>query len=779
MKIFITTSLLLICLFSFSQQQYHRARILLGQQSIMQLAETGIAVDHIDMEGDAVVSDFSDWELQTARAAGFKTEILIHNVADYYARQSPGVKSSEGNPGCQKTFLTKYKTPDNFKLGSMGGYNTLDELMKTLDSMVAKFPNLISTRQIIDTTKTWEGRQLYFVKISDNPNVDESETEILYTALHHAREPNSMMQLLYYMWYLLENYQNDAEVKRLVDNLEMYFVPCINPDGYIYNQITNPSGGGMWRKNRRLNSGGQYGVDLNRNYGVNWGFNNSGSSPSTASETYRGPSAFSEPETRAIRNFCNKHSFSQALNYHTFSNVIIYPNGHVPVGYTPDSNNYINLARHITEENGYTFGTCFEVLAYVANGGSDDWMYGEQISKPKILAMTPEVGPTHYGFWPPQNEIINLCNANINQNIRFAQAALPYAFAQDLSHSFVSGSGYLPFRITQLGNDLVNDIKVSLVSLSPLASTSGPKIFPSSSLNNFILVDSISYSLSATPPLNTPIRFVLKVEKGSSVFTDTLTKYFGNPVQLFSNTGMPNNWSSTLWDSTSSKFYSPPVSYTDSRAGTYPSNASNMAETSNWIDLRNAVNATADFWLSYEIEVNYDEFTVLAVDESSTTYRLCGKYSTLANASSMPVYQGKSMGWLRESISLADVLGKRVKLQLIMESDNGQNRDGVYIDDFEVKALLTPIASIQNQNGNEMKVFPVPASNKICITGLPKINQSFVSVCDITGRQYQLPAWNKSQQLEVDTDVLPNGIYTLQIQPDQGFSSSLRFVIYR
>jgi murein tripeptide amidase MpaA len=67
------------------------------------------------------------------------------------------------------------------------------------------------------------------------------------------------------MWYLLENYGTNDEVTYLVNNHQLYFVPCINPDGYVYNQTTNPNGGGMWRKNRRNNGGGVYGVDLNQN----------------------------------------------------------------------------------------------------------------------------------------------------------------------------------------------------------------------------------------------------------------------------------------------------------------------------------------------------------------------------------------------------------------------------------------------------------------------------------------------------------------------------------
>lgn len=93
----------------------------------------------------------------------------------------------------------------------------------------------------------------------------------------------------------------------------------------------------MWRKNRRDNLDGTFGIDLNRNYGYNWGFDDDGSSPFTGDETYRGTVPFSEPETQIMRDFVNSRSFRIALNYHTFGNLLIYPWGYDYSIYTPDS----------------------------------------------------------------------------------------------------------------------------------------------------------------------------------------------------------------------------------------------------------------------------------------------------------------------------------------------------------------------------------------------------------------------------------------------------------
>ena len=118
-----------------------------------------------------------------------------------------------------------------------------------------------------------------------------------------------METTLLFMDQLLDDYGHDPEATFLVDQRELFFVPCVNPDGYEYNRTTNPGGGGLWRKNRRANVGGSYGVDLNRNYATGWSAPNGGSSPTPTSDTYRGTAPFSEPETAALEAFAASRHF--------------------------------------------------------------------------------------------------------------------------------------------------------------------------------------------------------------------------------------------------------------------------------------------------------------------------------------------------------------------------------------------------------------------------------------------------------------------------------------
>lgn len=426
-SITIVIALLAITAAAYSQQEkYYRVKIQTGPGILQKLASSGVAIDHGDIaNGQSFTSEFSEHDLALIKKSGVKYEILISDMANWYQQRNAGLVGKEDETIAQAPAACDFVTPTNFKLGSMGGFYTYNEILAILDDMQAKFPSLITKKAIISSTiTTTEGRPLYYVKISDNPNTKEPEKKILYTALHHAREPLSATQLIMYMWYLLENYNTSADVKSIVNNAELYFVPCVNPDGYIYNQTTNPNGGGMWRKNRSKNSGGTRGVDLNRNYGYKWGYDNIGSSNQPSSDTYRGPSAFSEPETQCMKKFCDDIGFTAALNNHSYSNVLIYPWGYKANFTTPDQPTFAAWSTDMVKCNKFKAGTANQTVGYTANGVSDDWMYGEQTEKPKIMAMTPESGSALDGFWPAKTKIESLSKKNLDMNLSFARQAI-------------------------------------------------------------------------------------------------------------------------------------------------------------------------------------------------------------------------------------------------------------------------------------------------------------------------------------------------------------------
>ena len=293
MKSFLTFLFAVTFSVMINAQNYKQVKIYINDKSdYSTLQSAGLEIDHAFWGKDnSLIVYLSDLQFNRLQLTNFKYDVLIDDWFDHYSTQS---KLTENE---KLSFIQKSKDEfgvEGFGYGSMGGFFTMNEVYTRLDSMFTLYPNIITQKFSIGNTI--EGRPIYVVKISDNPNINESEPQVYFNALIHAREPQAMMTVMYYMYYLLENYGIDPEVTYLVNNREIYFQPIVNPDGYEYNRSTNPNGGGMFRKNRRLNGDGSYGVDLNRNFGFQWGYDNSGSSPTPSSETYRGTAPFSEPE---------------------------------------------------------------------------------------------------------------------------------------------------------------------------------------------------------------------------------------------------------------------------------------------------------------------------------------------------------------------------------------------------------------------------------------------------------------------------------------------------
>ncbi len=356
-------------------------------------------------------------ELERLRSLGITYTVVVEDqTAFYQSRLDPGGVEEAGSLGA---FLNP-----PFGQGQMGGYYTFAQIESVLDQMTAAYPAITTTKSSLGTSH--EGRPLWMVKVSDNPDTDENEPEVRFDSLHHAREPEGMQATLWMMLFLLEGYGTDPLATYLVDNREIYFVPVVNPDGYVYNQQIAPGGGGMWRKNRRNNGGGVFGVDLNRNYPFEWG-PSPGSSGDPSNDLYRGPSAGSEPETQAILAFMATRSFGTALSTHTFSDLWFYPFGYDFIA-PANQADYDELSELATEVNGYVYGPGAIVL-YQANGVTIDQDHAVH----GTMSWTPEIGSSSDGFWPPTSQIIPLAEENLLGFQRTALGAGAFVYAIDAS----------------------------------------------------------------------------------------------------------------------------------------------------------------------------------------------------------------------------------------------------------------------------------------------------------------------------------------------------------
>ena len=293
--------------------------------------------------------------------------------------------------------------------GINGAFHSYKEIEQDLLAIESAHPNLA---RVIDIGDSLENRNIYALKISDNVQMEEDEAGVLFLGCHHAREWISVEVPFLIGKYLVENYATNSEIKELVDRSEIWIIPLVNPDGLEYSIHFYR----YWRKNMRDNGDGSYGVDLNRNYGFKWGYDNAGSSPIPFSGTYRGKSPFSEPETQAIRDLFTQKNFQALITYHSYSQVILYS-----WGYTKEPSYKNGLLANLAAEmsafiepvNGrlYEYGQAGDFF-YLTNGDTTDWSFGVY-GIPSYTIELPPVDQIHGGFFNAEEDINSIFNENL------------------------------------------------------------------------------------------------------------------------------------------------------------------------------------------------------------------------------------------------------------------------------------------------------------------------------------------------------------------------------
>ncbi|MBI4535697.1 MAG: immune inhibitor A [Ignavibacteriae bacterium] len=633
-----------------------------------------------------------EYELDQLAKQGISYELVISDLASYYESQfTEGPVNAMG-----------------FGYGSMGGFYTFSEVRQQLDSMKLLYPTLITTRDSVGRSQ--ENRALWAVKISDNPSLHEpDEPEVLYTALHHAREPQGMMTALYYMWWLLENYGTNPEATYLVNNRQMWFIPVVNPDGYVYNQTINPNGGGMWRKNRR-NNGGSYGVDPNRNYGPYpmWNAPNGGSSTTPSSETYRGPSEFSEPENQAIDAFMRSHNIKTCFNYHTYGNYLIYPWGYLSRE-NGDSLIYRDWTYDMTFDNHYTNGTDQQTVNYSTRGNSDDYMFGDT-TKPLTYTMTPEVGTT--GFWPTSSLIFPLAIENLKTNKLLSYFAGHYSTLRRVTIQDAGGNGFID-RNENFTLDLTFKNR-GLGGASNLTFTATSSSSDIQLLNSVVIQSSVApqqeFQISfpgrstGNAVVGVPFRFYVNITDASGFQKqDTINLYIGTPTVVFADSasGGTGNWNTGQGWGLSSNAHTPPSAFTDSPTGNYAANANNPLTLNNTVNLTGYNFAELRFWTKWAIEPSWDFGTVeISSNGGSTWTTLRAELSHSGSGrsgSKQPTgtwgYESYTPGltWIEQSIDLSSYVGNQIKLRFRVQADGSEERDGFYVDDIRVNGYRTNV----------------------------------------------------------------------------------------
>ncbi|MET9097951.1 M14 family metallopeptidase [Streptomyces antibioticus] len=348
------------------------------------IAAAGVSVDEADSE-TVVVSGRAD-QIRKLRAQGYEVSL---------------VGSAPNRVAEDEVRLFDFPSADS-------RYHNYAEMTAEIDQRIAAYPGIMSKRVI---GKSYQGRDIVAVKISDNVGTDEAEPEVLFTHHQHAREHLTVEMALYLLRELGAGYGTDSRVTNMVNGREIWVVPDLNPDGGEYDIATGSYR--SWRKNRQPNSGSSYvGTDLNRNWAYRWGCCG-GSSGSTSSETYRGAAAESAPEVKVVADFVRsrvvggKQQITAGIDFHTYSQLVLWPFGYTTAdtttGMTADDRNaFATVGRSMAASNGYTPEQASDL--YITDGSIDDYLWGTH----KIFSYTFEMYPGSAaggGFYPPDEVI--------------------------------------------------------------------------------------------------------------------------------------------------------------------------------------------------------------------------------------------------------------------------------------------------------------------------------------------------------------------------------------
>jgi carboxypeptidase T len=262
-------------------------------------------------------------------------------------------------------------------------YKNPEEIETFLKEIHARYKDLT---KLVSIGKSLEGRNIWAIKISDDPETNDlTEPSVLFNSMHHAREIMTPEVSIDIIESLLQDYDSNAEVKKWINNAQIWVIPMFNVDGN--NKMWNFDS--YWRKNTR----GGYGVDLNRNYPSGWNSCN-GSSGSQSSQTYRGPNPASEPETQAMMAFIKDVRPVFDISYHAYSELVIYPYG-CGDRRTQTKEVVEKIGKKVASLLDYEPGTAWELL-YNADGGDIDWMYEAY----QVIPFVIELNSRRQGFHP-------------------------------------------------------------------------------------------------------------------------------------------------------------------------------------------------------------------------------------------------------------------------------------------------------------------------------------------------------------------------------------------
>lgn len=316
------------------------------------------------------------------------------------------------------------------------GYHSYGEMVAHIEQVASAHPEIV---RIFSIGRSQQGRHIWAAEVSDNAGTDEGEPEVLFDGLHHAREHLSAEMAIYILDLLSNQYGLSSplggRVTRLVDTRRIWIVFMVDPDGLVFDLGGKPYR--QWRKNRQANPGSAaIGTDLNRNWGYRFGCCG-GSSGRASSPFYRGPAAWSAPETRALRDLVlsrvvgGRQRIRTHITFHSAGELVLWPYGYTHAALPEDMirldhRTFRAMGKAMARTNGYVAKQSSQL--YRTDGDMIDWMYGRQRIFSYTFELYPKGGSQRARHYPP-DEIIGRQTKRNRDAVLYliAKAGCPYA----------------------------------------------------------------------------------------------------------------------------------------------------------------------------------------------------------------------------------------------------------------------------------------------------------------------------------------------------------------
>lgn len=749
------------------QEKHSQVKIFASTDlDIKRIEDAGLHMDHAENNGDHLITWLSASEIEMLKKSGVAYQVTVDDWMAYY-NALPKMTDAEMQATIMNSASDVAITHSVY--GSMGGYMTYAQVVNKLDSMRLEYPGLISTKFSIGSTHL--GNQMWTVRVSNSPDAPTGRPEVWFHSLIHAREPMSMTQNIYFIYWLLENYNRDPLATYILRYRELYFTPVFNVDGYLYNQQTNPNGGGMWRISRKPCTGGT-GADLNRNYGPYdfWNFGGpggSGSSTICGDNTFRGDLPFDQVETQNAMNFVNSRNFKGALSYHTYGNYFIRPWGYSGVP-SPDENIFQNFSADMALHNHYTLGRSLETVGYTVRGTTDDWYYSDS-GHAKIIAMTPEVGTGTDGFWPAQNRILPLAQSTVWSNTYFALSCGGYVApvnTQLNKTSYNPGeSGSIKVSFKNKGLLAAQNVKIELASQSPYINISSAS-FNYNFVNSYYQ-DSITlnFNILGSAPVNMGLPILLNIRQNDTSIVHQQKVYvcIGSGTTTLSDSaenGMTNWTAVGGWNTSTVQAYSPTRSFSESPTGNYTNSSVRTMTLTTGRNVSSVPVTILSFYTRYNIEIMDNAYIDVSSDNGTTW-------------NSVKYYYGVQNEWKQEVLDITELANSSttLKIRFTVVTNRSVVADGWYVDNIKLtnyQDVLTGISydpEVPTTFSLEQN-YPNPFNPETKIKySLPKTSMVKLVVYDALGKVVSTLV-NEEQAA---------GIYEINVDGLKGLASGIYF----